>query len=248
MEQSEIVAGLREERLALTEYLRTLSAASWDVPSLCAGWSVRNVVSHLVGNCADVLDQNLEGIGSPESNQRQVDERAGRSGEELLGEWDEKGPGCEAVYEAMPPELWTLDMPGIIGTIGTGVLRQLEDLWFHAQDIRIPLGVDPSAGIGLRAALELIAMEVPDLLRKHAPEVGALELNLADFRFTVLGPGTSTVQISGDPVTFALLAAGRTPLGAAQAEGRLLVDPLLPNAERVLQIYGPEFLDRVRLG
>lgn len=245
MEQGAIIAGLREERERLSEYLRSLPDASWDLASLCEGWTVRDVVSHLVGNCADVLDQRLERVGSAESNQRQVDERSGRSPNDLLAEWDEKGPGCEAIYTAMPPELWAMDMPGILGTIGNGVLRQLEDLWFHAQDIRIPLGADPSVGTGLRAALELIAVEVPDLLRKYAPEVGALEFDLPDFHVTIRGAGESTMRIGGDPVSFALVAGGRWPLDAAQADGRLRVEPALPNAGRILQIYGPEFQQRV---
>ncbi|MBN9635243.1 MAG: maleylpyruvate isomerase family mycothiol-dependent enzyme [Actinobacteria bacterium] len=37
-----------EERRDLAAYLRTLSDADWDAASLCAGWSVRDVVSHLV--------------------------------------------------------------------------------------------------------------------------------------------------------------------------------------------------------
>ena len=37
-----------EERRDLAAYLRTLSDDDWAAPSLCAGWSVRDVVSHVV--------------------------------------------------------------------------------------------------------------------------------------------------------------------------------------------------------
>ena len=36
------------ERAALVDGLAGLPAADWDKPSLCAGWSVRQVVGHIV--------------------------------------------------------------------------------------------------------------------------------------------------------------------------------------------------------
>ena len=39
---------VRSAREALTEDLGGLRAEQWDVPSLCAGWTVRDVVAHLV--------------------------------------------------------------------------------------------------------------------------------------------------------------------------------------------------------
>lgn len=35
------------ERRALAEFLETLAPADWDVPSLCPGWAVRDVVAHI---------------------------------------------------------------------------------------------------------------------------------------------------------------------------------------------------------
>jgi uncharacterized protein (TIGR03083 family) len=39
---------IRRERLGLVERLSDLSPEQWDTPSLCAGWSVRHVLAHLV--------------------------------------------------------------------------------------------------------------------------------------------------------------------------------------------------------
>ena len=36
------------ERTSLAEALTRLSGDAWDRPSLCAGWSVRDVVAHLI--------------------------------------------------------------------------------------------------------------------------------------------------------------------------------------------------------
>lgn len=39
---------VRDERLRLVDRLRGLPDDAWDTPSLCAGWSVRHVLAHLV--------------------------------------------------------------------------------------------------------------------------------------------------------------------------------------------------------
>jgi uncharacterized protein (TIGR03083 family) len=39
---------MREERLAIRELARTLTPEQWDTPSLCDGWTVRDVVVHLM--------------------------------------------------------------------------------------------------------------------------------------------------------------------------------------------------------
>jgi uncharacterized protein (TIGR03083 family) len=39
---------LRDERLRLVERLRPIAAEVWDLPSLCVGWRVRDVLAHLV--------------------------------------------------------------------------------------------------------------------------------------------------------------------------------------------------------
>lgn len=41
------LGALRAERSALLAFLRTLSPQEWDQPSRCAGWTVKDVVSHL---------------------------------------------------------------------------------------------------------------------------------------------------------------------------------------------------------
>lgn len=46
----EIWPMVHAERLALIDDLETLDAASWEVPSLCAGWSVHDVAAHLADN------------------------------------------------------------------------------------------------------------------------------------------------------------------------------------------------------
>jgi uncharacterized protein (TIGR03083 family) len=45
---ADIWTRIREERQALADLLPTLSNEQWETPSLCDGWSVRDVVAHLI--------------------------------------------------------------------------------------------------------------------------------------------------------------------------------------------------------
>ncbi|OJF10344.1 maleylpyruvate isomerase family mycothiol-dependent enzyme [Couchioplanes caeruleus] len=43
---------IRTERAALVEALAALPAPAWDRPSLCAGWTVRDVVAHMIATAS----------------------------------------------------------------------------------------------------------------------------------------------------------------------------------------------------
>jgi uncharacterized protein (TIGR03083 family) len=47
MEQGEAWAAIDEQRRALVRLLESLSAEGWNQPSLCGGWTVRQVAAHL---------------------------------------------------------------------------------------------------------------------------------------------------------------------------------------------------------
>ena len=47
MEQGEAWAAIDEQRRALVRLLESLSAEEWNQPSLCGGWTVRQVAAHL---------------------------------------------------------------------------------------------------------------------------------------------------------------------------------------------------------
>jgi uncharacterized protein (TIGR03083 family) len=38
----------RDERADFATFLSTLSPQQWEVPTLCAGWRVRDVVAHVI--------------------------------------------------------------------------------------------------------------------------------------------------------------------------------------------------------
>lgn len=238
--QKEVAAALRDERARLSSYLESIPEAAWDKPTLCEGWSVRDLVSHLVGNAADMVAQNIEGAGSPEYNQRQVDERSGRSPAELLAEWAEAGPAFEAMIEALDDTFW--NTPYLeFGTVGQALQRFVEDTWVHAQDIRIPLGEAPIAGPGLDATLDIIARELPKRCERLAPGVASVRIrtdgHLRDVPIT--GDGTA-LEITGDPIALAFAGTGRVALDSARVDGEVSITPSAPAGfADALNIYGP---------
>lgn len=239
MNQAETAAALHTERENLTRYLESLPEAAWDKQTLCEGWRVRDVVSHLVGNAADIVAFRIEGAGSEEFNQRQVDERADRTPAQLLEEWAEQGAQFEKQVGEQPDEFWTTEFPPF-GTVGQALGRIVEDLWIHAHDIRIALGDEIVPGPGREETLEVIARELPERASRLAPEVGSVTIEAGDFSRRVdVGEG-SDVHISGDPATLALVGSGRISIGDAIADGKVDVQPgPLPGLGDALNIYGP---------
>ena len=87
----------------------------------CPDWSVRELLSHMVGLGADVVAGDEPDDHNSAWTHRQVDERQGRSVEELLDEWH-----------------------GLVGPLTAwmreNTTRPLSDVVIHEQDLRGALG------------------------------------------------------------------------------------------------------------
>lgn len=238
--QKELAAAMRDERTRLVSYLESVPEAAWDKQTLCDGWTVRDMVAHLVGNAADVVAQNLDGVGSAEYNQRQIDERAGRSPAELLAEWSTAGPALEESMEALDDAFWNTPYEPW-GTVGEALQRLVEDIWVHGQDIRLPLGDDPTAGPGLDATLDCIARELPKRCARLAPAVGSVRIVTVDgVREAKTGQDGVALEITGDPIAIAFAGTGRVQLASAESDGEISVTPSAPAGfADALNIYGP---------
>jgi uncharacterized protein (TIGR03083 family) len=49
------------ERASLLELLSALSAGQWQAPTVCPGWSVKDVALHLLGDDIDLLSRRRDG-------------------------------------------------------------------------------------------------------------------------------------------------------------------------------------------
>jgi uncharacterized protein (TIGR03083 family) len=109
---TELVSDLNEEQ------------AGARVPT-CPRWTVRDVVAHVTGVCADILAGNVVGVATDPWTDAQVQARKERSLAELVAEWSELAPQVEAIAQFFP------------GRVAT---QWMFDLTSHEHDVRLGLG------------------------------------------------------------------------------------------------------------
>lgn len=129
MDRDTVWQHIDNQRLELADLIDTIDGrdpALWDTPSLCAGWTVRNVAAHLTHST----------LGMP----RMLFEAA-RSGFRLNAVVNRM-----AVSDDRSPAQIAANLRAVVGSRrhppGTTELDPLTDVLVHTQDICIPLGID----------------------------------------------------------------------------------------------------------
>ncbi|HEV2783121.1 MAG TPA: maleylpyruvate isomerase family mycothiol-dependent enzyme [Actinophytocola sp.] len=88
----------RDMRRRMIAVARRLTADQLcaNVPA-CPQWTVRDLLAHLAGSTADIVNDRIDGAPGEEWTAAQVAARAGRSVAELLDEWAEVGQRWEEI-------------------------------------------------------------------------------------------------------------------------------------------------------
>jgi uncharacterized protein (TIGR03083 family) len=202
--REDVVHGVVDELGRFEQLLRSLQPHEWAAPSRCAGWTAGDVAAHVVGGMVDVTTGRLEGLGTPEVTERQVQERRGRAPAEVADELALATKAGRDLLAGFDDAAWALPAPGGFDlTLGEGV----ESLWYdavlHADDIRAAVGrpseVDPA---GMAACLSHVAL----FLGRQG--FGPATLALDGTPEMVIGDGGGP-RITGDPLAFLLAATGR---------------------------------------
>ncbi|HVF74890.1 MAG TPA: maleylpyruvate isomerase family mycothiol-dependent enzyme [Acidimicrobiales bacterium] len=200
---SEVGPGLQQEYQAFADLIRSLSDEEWRTPTRCEGWSTGDVAAHVIGTLTDVVNGNLADLGTPETIARQVEERRGRSPEQLAEELEASGKVAADMVGSFSDELWEMPAPpGVEGTLGWGVEALWYDTVVHADDIRTAVGRSSQPGPGIRAAVSHVAIELEK--RNWGPATLALE-GVEEFP---VGSGEGS-RVTGDAWQFVLAATGR---------------------------------------
>ncbi|MGW0247557.1 maleylpyruvate isomerase family mycothiol-dependent enzyme [Nocardia goodfellowii] len=129
MDRVQIQEQVRDERLALADFLEGLSEQEWRRPSLCAGWTVHEVLAHLTLSNRDTVRSVLLDVIRARGN------------------WDRANADAARRQAARytPTELIALLRAGADchrRSPGAGALDPLVDIIVHGQDIARPLGRD----------------------------------------------------------------------------------------------------------
>jgi len=94
---SAVYRACRQRYIELVQPLDS-EAANTPVPA-CPGWSVHDVLAHVVGSAADVVAGRLDGAPGEAWTASQVELRRGRSAADLLAEWETCAPAIEQMID-----------------------------------------------------------------------------------------------------------------------------------------------------
>ncbi|MGY6651553.1 maleylpyruvate isomerase family mycothiol-dependent enzyme [Amycolatopsis sp. TRM77291] len=180
------------QRTSLADLLDDLSDDQWRRPSLCDGWTVREVAAHLTLQQLGLRDLIATMAHWRGNMDRTIQDAARRRAAEL------------------PPARITAEIRATAGsrrhTLGVTYLETLADILIHAQDIAIPLGLrhEMPPDAAAVAADRVLSMRWPPPL-PAARKVAGFRLTATDISWsTGAGP-----EVRGPMSALLLVCAGR---------------------------------------
>lgn len=234
-----LVDALDQQWLSIAELLAGLPEDAWTTPTALPGWSVQDVLAHIIGTESSLLGDKpadsatdfsaLSHVHNPIAvfNEQWVDMLRGHSPEQLLARFDEVTERRRKALAAMSQEdfdapSWT---PVGQGTYARFMQIRVFDCWMHEQDIRAAVD-KPGHDGGPRAELSIDEIErgLGYIIGKlgGAPQGSSVTISLTgpvhrDMHVRVDGRATVVDALSDPPTTtialpstlFARLAGGR---------------------------------------
>jgi uncharacterized protein (TIGR03083 family) len=217
----------------LDDLLGSLSVSDWSAPTACPGWSVSDMVGHLIGAArgnASLLEftrQQMSGFrhrrdfgGNPLDavNARQIADHAGLPDSERAETLRAVVP--DAVRGRMRLSAWagavrvpiSSDGSAAVGTPSTVSLARLldvvytRDVWMHTIDIAEAVGADLAMAAAVNA--RIVQDVVIDWVRRHRQPVDLALAGPAGGRYRS-GSGADVIEL--DAIELCRILSGRTP-------------------------------------
>lgn len=242
-----VVGLLAEEWGAIVALGRTLEPGEWELPTECPGWTVRDLVSHMIGTERALLGDpapprpaplpdhvhNAVGVG----NEAWVDARRSTPGDAVLDEFATVTAHRLDMLRSWPQSRFDELGPSPVGEAPYREFMRVRvmDCWVHEQDMRVATGrPGHDTGPAATLSLERIASAMPFVVGKKA---GAPEGSSVRFEVSggwpkridvVVRQGravadaldhTPTATVAMDTATFWRLGCGRVTGEAASAAG-----------------------------
>jgi len=175
-------------------------AATTPVPA-CPGWTVTELAGHLCGVCVDILEGNLDGVGTAPWADAQAERFAPLGLAALLAQWNEVAPQVEALGPAFPPR---------------PASQLVFDVTSHEHDVRgavgVPGGRDAEA---LAVPLEFLAGALDARVRHE--ELPTLRLRADDGWSSTAGDGSPEVELRATSFELFRSFGGRRSLDQIRA-------------------------------
>ncbi|MCF8611333.1 maleylpyruvate isomerase family mycothiol-dependent enzyme [Gordonia sp. HY285] len=199
VEKAPIIDALAAEWRAIDHLVSGLSDADWSAESGLPGWTVGDVVAHIVGT-ENMLDgkepdagrdvAGLDHVKNPigELNEHWLDHYRTRTRAEVMADYRAMTAKRIADLTAMGDDEWNADAVTPVGpeTYGRFMRVRTYDSWVHELDLRDALGLDePSDPVPAGFALDEMAAVMPYLVGKKA---AAPKGTRVAFEFTGLVP------------------------------------------------------------
>jgi uncharacterized protein (TIGR03083 family) len=202
MDRSTVWAAVDHERASLADLLDTLTEDEWATPSLCNGWTVRDVVAHLT----------LTAIGPGVATIALL--RYGGSLDRTARETARRRAAVMSSAELIER------LRGLVGSrrhlFGTRYVDSLVDVLVHGQDIAVPLGRERA--MPLDAAVTAInRVAAMGYWMGKRRRLRGLRLEATDARWT---RGDGAVVRGPVAVLLLLLTGRRTRLDELSGVGR----------------------------
>lgn len=199
-----VVDLLAEEWAAIAELGVGLGDQEWDLPSECPGWTVRDVLSHMVGTERSLLGDPPPPRDGPlptyvrnpvgATNEAWVDARRRLPGPEVLGEFRNVTAARLQQLREAAAERFDEIGPSPVGEVPYRVFMQvrLMDCWVHEQDMRVATG-RPGHGLGPVAELSMdrLVSAMPFVVGKQAKAPDGKTV-----RFDLLGPSERRFDVA----------------------------------------------------
>jgi uncharacterized protein (TIGR03083 family) len=199
-----VVGVLSEEWGAIASLCSSLSDDDWELPTDCPGWSVRDVLSHIVGTERSLLGETppkapnhtpphvKNPLGA--ANEAWVASRRSLPGRQVLGEFRDVTSRRLKDMRSWPPSRFEEIVPSPVGNVPYREFMSVRvmDCWVHEQDIRVATGrrghVD---GPGARIALDRLSSALGFVVAKQAAAAEGTSV-----RFEVTGEGSMNIDIA----------------------------------------------------
>lgn len=257
LDKDDVLEGLFATWDALDALLADLTPEQWQTPTALPGWTVHDVVAHIVGT-----EMMLSGTPTPEIditgrdhvhndigalNERWVEQLRGESPQAMLAVYREVIGRRKAALSATSPEEWNAVTftPAGPDSYGRFMRVRVFDCWMHEHDIRdavsVPAADDAYSRADSRLALDEMTASMGFVVGKKggAPDGSRVQLSLT-------GPLARTIRVAIDGRAAVVPDfGGQDPTAAITLDGRQFVRlaggrPMVDHAPQTIEYGGDE--------